>query len=442
MTARRLNAAPERVRSWRQYQSYRDSLIEWQGRVPAHWKTVRVAECATVINGYPFDSEYFVRTEGVPLVRIRDLFGSDTEVNYIGPIVESAWVETGDVLVGMDGDFNVARWQGARALLNQRMCRLRPGPHLNPRFLTYLLPFPLKVINDLTYSTTVKHLSSGDIRKIRYASPSPEEQQAIADFLDRETANIAAVIASNERLLDLLQEERSALISRAVTKGLDANVRMKESRVEWLGKTPSHWNVTTLKRLGAIQAGVGFPEEEQGLQSEAIPFFKVGDMGSAGNEREMLDGPNTVSAATASRLGACVFPPQTIVFAKVGAALKLNRRRLLIRPSCLDNNMMGFIPKHCDPSWAFYWLSGLDLGELANPGAVPSVNESQVRDIPVAAPPLAEQRTIAEFLDRKTARIDTLVAEVLDAIVRLRDLKTSLISAAVTGKIDVREDAE
>ena len=121
--------------------------------------------------------------------------------------------------------------------------------------------------------------------------------------------------------------------------------KYKASRVEWLEEIPVHWTVTTLKRLDDLQAGIGFPEEDQGNSSENLPFFKVGDMGAEGNEIEMLQCPNTVSHETAMRLRAFVFPPRTIVFAKVGAALLLNRRRLLNRPSCIDNNMIGFISR-------------------------------------------------------------------------------------------------
>jgi type I restriction enzyme S subunit len=155
----------------------------------------------------------------------------------------------------------------------------------------------------------------------------------------------------------------------------------------------------------------------------------------------LIDSPNTISEATARRLRAFIFPIQTIVFAKVGAALRLNRRRILVRPSCIDNNMMGFIARHCDHVWAFYWLSGLDLGEIANPGAVPSVNEYQMRNTPVALPPDPEQRAIVLFLDRETTRIDACVGKVRAAIKRLKEMRTALISSAVTGKIDVREEA-
>ena len=199
----------------------KDSGVEWLGKIPAHWEVKRIRDLMTLVNGFPFDSEHFARGEGVPLVRIRDLYATETEVNYTGPIVEEAWIETGDVIIGMDGDFNVARWRGPRALLNQRMCCLRAHPGTDTGFVTYLLPFPLKVINDLTYSTTVKHLSSNDVRKIRFGSPPESEQRAIAAFLDRETVRIDALVAKVREAIERLKEYRTALISAAVTGKID-----------------------------------------------------------------------------------------------------------------------------------------------------------------------------------------------------------------------------
>jgi len=212
----------------------------------------------------------------------------------------------------------------------------------------------------------------------------------------------------------------------------------KKSGVEWLADVPAHWRVVALKRIGDLQAGAGFPEDDQGLMTEEIPFFKVGDMGVQGNEREMSEYQHTVSRATVRRLRAFVFPPATVVFAKVGAALLLNRRRILNRPSCLDNNMMGFMPRACDLAWSMYWLTGLDMGELANPGAVPSVNEGQMRDTPTLVPPDVEQRAIAAFLDRETARIDALVAKKERLIELLQEQRTALITRAVTKGRDPR----
>jgi len=199
----------------------KDSGVEWLGKIPAHWGVLRISELTALLNGYPFDAEYFVRAGGTPLVRIRDLNATETEVNYNGPVVEDAWIESGDVIVGMDGDFNVARWRGQRALLNQRMCCLRPRNKTDAGFIAYLLPLPLRVINDLTYSTTVKHLSSVDVRKIRLGAPPEPEQRAIVAFLDRETARIDALVAKVRDAIERFKELRTALISAAVTGKFD-----------------------------------------------------------------------------------------------------------------------------------------------------------------------------------------------------------------------------
>ena len=210
----------------------------------------------------------------------------------------------------------------------------------------------------------------------------------------------------------------------------------KSSGLEWPAEIPVNWDVQTLKRVGDIRAGAGFPDIEQGDTTQQISFFKVGDMGTARNAREMLQWQHTVSRSTAHRLRAHVFPRDTIVFAKVGAALMLNRRRILVRSSCIDNNMMGFVPHICDPAWALYWLSVLDMGELVNPGAVPSVNEGQMRDTPVVVPPISEQRSIGEFLDRETAKFDDLVVKKERLIELLHEKRTALITRVVTKGID------
>ncbi len=214
----------------------------------------------------------------------------------------------------------------------------------------------------------------------------------------------------------------------------------KPSGIEWLGEIPEHWEVFAFKRLGDFQAGAGFPNDEQGCEDDELPFYKVSDTNLPGNEVFMTTHNNAVSRETALKLRAYVFPEDTIVFAKVGAALLLNKRRILTRPSCIDNNMMGFMRKSCDLRWMYYWMCSLDLGELANPGAVPSINEGQIREIRVPVPTADEQRAIAAFLDRETARIDTLIEKIRKSIDLLREYRTALISAAVTGKIDVREE--
>lgn len=275
---------------------------------------------------------------------------------------------------------------------------------------------------------------------VQLLHPSLAEQRTIAAFLDRETTRVDALIEKKQRQIELLREKRTSLISSAVTKGLDSDAKMKDSGIEWLGEISERWEILAFKRLGKFQGGAGFPDDEQGLLDEELPFYKVSDSNLPGNELFMSAHNNSVSKETAAKLRAFIFPKGTIVFAKVGAALLLNKRRILTSPSCIDNNMMGFIRESCNSNWVYYWMCSLDLGELANPGAVPSISEGQIREIRVPVPPPEEQHAIAAFLDRETTRIDALIEKVEKSIDLLREYRTSLISAAVTGKIDVRKE--
>ena len=192
-----------------------------------------------------------------------------------------------------------------------------------------------------------------------------------------------------------------------------------------------------LKYVAKIRGGAGFPPEEQGQTGNELPFYKVNALESS-TKNGVLSAPgDTVSSITAERLGAHIFNPGTTVFAKVGAALLLNRFRQINCPACLDNNMMGLEPDESRvlPRYLMYALCTKDLSFVANPGAVPSVNASQIADERIYCPSIVQQTRIANFLDEQTARIDALIAEKerLDAL--LGEYRGSLISAAVMGQL-------
>lgn len=199
---------------------------------------------------------------------------------------------------------------------------------------------------------------------------------------------------------------------------------MRQSELSW----------KRLKHVTAIKGGAGFPHEEQGLQAEELPFFKVASLEGADSEGGLTAPDHRISRETAKRLGAHVFPPGTVVFAKVGAALLLNRFRQLIAEACLDNNMMGLepFPEQVLPRFLMYSMSTKDLGLIANPGAVPSVNGSQIAEEKIWCPSLNEQERIANFLDYKTARIDALIAEKEQLVERLSEYRKSVATTAIT----------
>ena len=201
--------------------SMKPTDLDWLPEVPEHWEKVHIGSSVRIVNGFPFDSELFDQTVGIPLVRIRDIFSPSTEVRYTGDEVLEARIDDGDVLVGMDGNFNVAIWRGGPALLNQRVCCIRPRSSISREYLAHLLAIPLKWLNDQTFSTTVKHLSSYDIRRLRVFMPDIEEQAQIVRRINEQSKTLDAAIQRALQEIDLIREYRTRLISDVVTGKLD-----------------------------------------------------------------------------------------------------------------------------------------------------------------------------------------------------------------------------
>lgn len=200
----------------------------------------------------------------------------------------------------------------------------------------------------------------------------------------------------------------------------------------------STWPSVRLKFLGRFKGGAGFPHDEQGNQTAELPFYKVRDLGQSASDSVLRETENYIARDTAQDLGAFIFPSGTIVFAKVGAALLLSRFRVLSRPACIDNNMMGFMPNPqiCDISFTLSALNLLDFSSLVNPGAVPSLNEEQIAEQTLPLPPLPKQRAIANFLDRETSKLDSLVAAKEQLLALLAEKRRALITHAVTRGIN------
>ena len=204
-----------------------DSGIKSIGYFPKHWKLSKYKYEITIQNGYPFESQLFNGDSGFPLIRIRDVTSGIIETFYSGEPLAELIVKKNNLLVGMDGDFNTRWWMGPDALMNQRVCRIFEGESLDRRYISYILPIQLKVINDLTYFTTVKHLSSFDVLETKTLVPPIDEQRLIIKFLDENTAKIdKSILLESQRNL-LLKEYRQSLISSVVT----GKVRVTEDMV-------------------------------------------------------------------------------------------------------------------------------------------------------------------------------------------------------------------
>ena len=443
------------------YPKYKDSGVEWLGMVPEHWEVKPLKHLAGIdsCGCYGTDLE-----EGGEILRVATTAQIDSsgrfdvermpERGFSAAEVSRYGCSAGDILVVKSSGSATNIISGKAGLVDEAtpkfifsnfLMRVRTqAGAADPQFIYALLRSNLtrQRVELMCSTTTYPNLQIGEYVSAPLPVPPIAEQSAIASFLDHETSKIDALISEQEKLIELLKEKRSAVISHAVTKGLNPDVKMKDSGVEWLGMVPEHWEVLKLGRIASTKGGAGFPDEYQGQMHEELPFFKVGDISSCGIDGVMHCPNHTVSHQTARNLRATVFDSGTIVFAKVGAALLLQRYRQLGQPSCIDNNMMGMTSlPNVVQEYLLSILPLLDLKTIVNPGAVPSINESQISGQKVALPPRVEQIAIVEKLKKSNDKSDNLIRESESAINLLQERRSALISAAVTGQIDVRNFA-
>jgi Restriction endonuclease S subunits len=426
---------------YKPYQLYKKSGVEWLGEIPEHWTVTRVGENAHLINGYPFDSARFDLNNGLPLVRIRDLQNQETQVRYAGPPIPEARIAEGDIIIGMDGDFAVARWRGGEALLNQRLCSLRPKASIAGNFLYYLLGTPLQLINDLTHSTTVKHLSSSQVTKTKFGFPPECEQRAIGEFLDRETAKIDELIAKKERLIELLEEKRAALITHAVTRGLNPDAPLRDSGIEWLGQIPAHWDVVMLKRMAQIRYGVGQPPRES---TTGLPMIRATDLHSG---KISTDGLMHVDPIDVPWDRNPQLKENEIIVVRSGAYTGDSA----IIPRELAGAISGYdlvvTVTQADPKFLacallsrYFLESQIDLIRLR--AAQPHLNAEELGTCILMHPPIEEQHQIVDHIEHANSQMQEVASKVNVAIDTLREYRSALITAAVTGKIDVRNEVK
>jgi type I restriction enzyme S subunit len=254
--------------------------------------------------------------------------------------------------------------------------------------------------------------------------PSIEEQHRISHFLDRETAKIDALIQKKKRLIELLQEKRTALITQAVTKGLDPRVLMKDSGIEWLGEIPAHWEVRRLSWLIECLDGRRIPlnAEERGRMQGEYPYWGANSIVDY-IDKWLFDEELVLLGED----GAPFFETAKPVAFRVAGKIWVNNHAHVLRPR-----------KRIDGKFLSYALNCVDYRVFIEGSTRDKLTQGDMNAIPIQCPAVEEQRAIAAFLDRETAKIDDLVAKIREAIDRLKENCTAIISAAVTGKIDVR----
>ena len=453
-----------RPRRFRPYSEYKDSGVEWLGDIPVHWEVRRLGStvdgCQNGVWGEEADGVHdiiCVRVADFDRVGFRVVVEDPTLRSIEPRLAQTRQLAAGNLLLEKSGGGErqpvgvvVMYDHDEAAVCSNFIARMPVADGCDPRFLTYLHAalYAARInTRSIKQSTGIQNLDSAGYLSEAIGLAELGEQRAIAAFLDRETAKIDALVTTKKRLVELLQEKRTALITRAVTWGLDATVAMKDSGVEWLGEVPAHWEVKPLKSVAGLQTGLTLGKTYHGEATTTRPYLRVANVQDG---YFALDDIAEVELPVRD-VGRYELRGGDVLITEGGDFDKLGRGYVWEEqiPRCLHQNhifavrpLQGVLRSHF---LAFTMSSGYGRAYFTATSKqstnLASTNSTKLRNFPVPVPAPDEQDEIIRWIDRETAKLDALVGKVREAIDHLKEFRTALISAAVTGKIDVREQA-
>jgi type I restriction enzyme S subunit len=435
------------IRRFKRYPAYKDSGVEWLGKIPKHWNPVRLRSTVTACQNGVWGDEPDGKND-IPCVRVADFDRTTFRVSEIPTlrsidkrIVAVRGLKLGDLLLEKSGGGEnqpvgvvVFYDRETPAVCSNFIARMIVAEGFDSSFLTYThaAMYALRInTKSIKQNTGIQNLDGDSYLSESAAFPTIGEQSAIATFLNRETAKIDALVTKKERLIELLKEKRNAIVTRAVTTGLDPNVPMKESGIDWIPRIPGHWKPTTMRRLFRQAKRQGYVDE-----TVLSVYREYGVIEKASRDDNFNRTPEDLNAYQ-------LVTPGDLVINKMKAwqgSLGVSDLRGITSP-----DYVVFSSLHREnPRFLHYFLRNRALTGMylaISNGIRPSqwrLEPDRFADVPAFLPPRAEQDAICDYVDRATREVELLIERVDAALHRLSEFRTALISAAVTGKIDIR----
>jgi type I restriction enzyme S subunit len=435
----------------KRYDSYKDSGIEWIGEIPSHWTLKKLKFFGKITLGKmltPDDKGGYVlkpylRAKNIEwyspkIEEVKEMWFSEKELNqyklYKNDLLVSEGGEVGRTCIWNDEleecyiQNSVQRvafnnFESAKYFLNQFVLFGKRG-HFDA------------IVNRIS----IAHLTKEKLGDVDFVYPPIDEQTAIANYLDHKTTQIDDLIAQKERLIQLLQEERMAIINQAVTKGIDSTVSMKDSGIEWLGEIPAHWNYSSLKWYSKIYSG-GTPSKDiaEYWINGTIPWLNSGCV----NQWDISEVSEYITEDAFNSSSAKWIPNKSLVIALAGQG-KTKGMVAQVQFETTCNQSLGVIVPNEKIYNRFlqYWLKNnyLNIRSLGGGDKRDGLNLVMIGGIPIPIPSFDEQVKIAEYLDIKNGQVDIFIQKSKQEIVLLKEYKSALISDVVTGKLDVKNE--
>ncbi len=429
------------VQNLSKYLSYKASGVDWIGEVPSHWDVVRFKHGLLLVTAKGGNEDHKVALENIESWTGRYL---ETETTYEG---EGTAFRAGDILFGKLRPYLAKAFlavSNGQAVGDFHV--LQPAAQTNPRFAQYFILSRdfISIVDGSTYGAKMPRASWDFISSLPLPLPPSAEQAAIAAFLDRETAKIDRLVDEQRRLIDLLKEKRQAVISYAVTKGLDPDVPMKDTGIEWLGEVPEHWDVARLKHIAEVRGRIGFRGyTADDLVAEGEGALALGGANLSDSGRLSLDNRTYLSWEKYEESPEIKIQTGDVLIGQrgtCGRSVVIDRD---IGPATINPSLVVLKELKLHPQFVTYWLMGdfsqKTFDSYLQKTAVPMLSQQQIGNLPISFPELEEQQQICLHIDRKLKEFHDLLKSCQAGIVLLEERRAALISAAVTGKIDVRD---
>lgn len=432
------------------YPKYKDSGVEWLGYIPNEWLTIPVGRLFSRIKRTGHSEKELLsvyRDYGVIPKSSRD-DNNNKESDDLAPY---QLVRPNDLVMN-----KMKAWQGSIAIseyegiVSPAYFVYEPNNKLfelaHPRYVHYLLRNPIYITQYMSRSKGIRvnqwDLDPDEFKLIELLLPSKQEQSKIFEFLDYETSQIDRLIAQQQRLIELLKEKRQAVISHAVTKGLNPNAPMIDSGVEWLGQVPAHWVVRRLKHTAEIHSGIPKGKDLSGKDTITVPMLRVANVQDGylnlDNVHEIEIEPHEL-VRYSLRAG-------DVLMNEGGDNDKLGRGAVWpgqITPCIHQNHVFAIRVNNIEPEW-LSWLTSSSYAKYyfysvsKQSTNLASISSSNVKETPLVLPPKNERVEIMRYLDEKIAKLSGIESQAALQIELLQERRIALISAAVTGKIDLR----
>ncbi|MBL1245069.1 MAG: restriction endonuclease subunit S [Sulfurimonas sp.] len=437
---------------YKKYPSYRDSGIEWLGEIPEHWDLKQGKFIGNILSTPSVSDHSLDEVSPTLYIKVNDL-------NYI----ESTSLRTSKHRVSTSSG-NVRPISGficfpkrGAAIATNKACIVNTKSMIDPNlmawkiFSKYSMEYVLKLLltrglSEIADVSTVPQINNKHIEPLKFSVPPLQEQETIANYLDIATVKIDTLIEKQTKLIELLKEKRQAVISTAVTRGLDNTVSMKDSGVEWLGEIPEHWIFSSLKRgltlLTDFEANGSFADVKTNVTLDSDDkyawYLRATDL-----ENKRKSNKRTCDEKSYKFLRKTPLYGKELLVAKRGEIGKIYITPTIEGKATLAPNLYLLrMNNKLDSKFAYYWYLS-DYGRpqllLADKSTtIGALYKDDVKDCKIIYPLLEEQLAIVIYLDSKTSKIDKLISKSTKAIDLLKEKRTALISSAVTGKIDVR----